>query len=97
LTPSLPQFLCTHSLNSWYPEKYLTSIKGYLFQNATILIVDDIIRNRILLKKSLIKTKAIILEATNGQEGIYLAAQHIHNLILMDITLPVMDGYEALT
>jgi two-component system sensor histidine kinase EvgS len=81
------------SLNS---EK-VPDFKHYHFENARILIVDDIISNRILLKEALIKTKATILEATNGQEGVDLAKQHIPDLILMDIKMPVMDGYEALT
>jgi len=70
--------------------------KRYHFEKATILIVDDILSNRILLKEALLKTKATILEATNGQEGVDLAKKHMPDLILMDIKMPVMDGYEAL-
>jgi len=77
-------------------SKKVPDLTYYHFENATILIVDDIISNRILLKEALMKTKATILEATNGQEGVDLAKQHIPDLILMDIKMPVMDGYEAL-
>jgi two-component system cell cycle response regulator DivK len=36
-----------------------------------------------------------LIEATNGQEGIELARKERPDLILMDIQLPVIDGYEA--
>jgi PAS domain S-box-containing protein len=70
--------------------------KHYSFEKATVLIVDDVESNRLLLKSFFLKTKAGILEATNGQEGVELAKQHIPDVILMDIKMPVMDGYEAL-
>jgi PAS domain S-box-containing protein len=77
-------------------SKNVPNFDHYHFENSTILIVDDISSNRILLKESLMKTKATILEATNGQEGFDMAKQHIPDLILMDIKMPVMDGYESL-
>jgi len=76
-------------------SKNTLNFKHYSFENATVLIVDDVKSNRLLLKSFLIKTKATIFEATNGQEGVELAKECIPDIILMDIVMPVMDGYEA--
>jgi len=76
-------------------SKNILDFKHYSFEKATVLIVDDFESNRTLLKSFLLKTKVTILEATNGQEGVELAKQHIPDIILMDIKMPVMDGHEA--
>ena len=61
----------------------------------TILIADDIKLNRELARKFLAPLKPRLLEATNGSEAIDLAKAYSPDLILMDIKMPVMDGYEA--
>ena len=68
-----------------------------VFQNKTILIVDDDMRNVFALSSILesrgMKTKV----ATNGVEAIELLEQDSDvSLVLMDIMMPVMDGYEAM-
>ena len=65
------------------------------FDNKTILIVDDIPDNRILLVDILEETGARLLEAENGQEAVEIASKEIPDLILMDIRMPVLDGLEA--
>ncbi len=60
-----------------------------------ILLVDDFADNRTLVKAFLKKINAYIDEATNGQEAVTSYTQQSYDLILMDIQMPVMDGYEA--
>jgi len=49
-----------------------------------------------LLKKLLEKTKAIIIHAENGKELLEKIDQVVPDLILLDINMPVMDGFESL-
>jgi two-component system cell cycle response regulator DivK len=60
-----------------------------------ILVVEDQEDNRAILRDLLSSAGYELIEATNGQEGIELARKERPDLILMDIQLPVIDGYEA--
>lgn len=60
-----------------------------------ILIVEDQEDNRAILRDLLTAHGYGYIEAINGEEGVRLAARERPDLILMDIQLPVMDGYEA--
>lgn len=60
----------------------------------TILIVEDIELNIDLLTQILEDNYHLIV-AQDGAQGVALTAQHLPDLVLMDISLPVMDGYEA--
>jgi len=60
-----------------------------------ILVVEDQEDNRAILRDLLTSVGYEILEAVNGEEGVRMAAAHRPDLILMDIQLPVIDGYEA--
>jgi len=62
-----------------------------------ILIVDDNPINIKLLEKSLEKGNYTILKAKNGQEGYEITLERKPDLILLDIMMPEMDGYEACT
>jgi two-component system, cell cycle response regulator DivK len=60
-----------------------------------ILIVEDQQDNRQILRDLLLSGGFEVLEAGDGKAGIAAARKHHPDLILMDIQLPVMDGYEA--
>jgi len=60
-----------------------------------VLIVDDNLINIKLLAKSLMKENYMVLEAKNGNDGYNLAVSEKPDLILLDIMMPVKDGYEV--
>jgi len=60
----------------------------------TILVVDDTEWNRDLMVQ-LLEDEYIILQAVDGEEGVRVAEQQRPDLILMDLGMPVMDGWEA--
>ncbi|MCG6135377.1 MAG: PAS domain S-box protein [Nostoc sp. LLA-1] len=64
-------------------------------ESYRVLIVDDQPENRLLLVSLLTSLGLEVREATNGQEAVNMWQQWQPQLILMDIRMPVMDGYEA--
>ncbi len=72
------------------PKHNLTDLTG-----GTVLIVDDGDANRKLIELVLNKAGCIITQATNGKIGSDLALDYEFDLILMDMQMPVMDGYQA--
>lgn len=65
------------------------------FEKGTILIVDDIDFNRELLSSYIEEYNLEIIQAENGKEAIEKAKENNPDLILMDMKMPEMDGYEA--
>jgi len=62
---------------------------------AKILLVEDNDMNRDMLSRRLVRKGYETVEAVDGQEGIAAARSSRPNLILMDMSLPVLDGWEA--
>jgi len=60
-----------------------------------ILLVEDFEDSRFSLSKLLQLEGYVVLEATDGAEGIEMAAREKPDLILMDLSLPVVDGLTA--
>ena len=60
-----------------------------------ILVVEDQEDNRRIVRDLLSASGYQLVEATTGEEGLKLAASEKPDLILMDIQLPGMDGYEV--
>lgn len=64
---------------------------------ARILIVDDSLMSRTNLKEILqTKNHEIVMEASNGEEACRIYSELEPDLVTMDITMPVMNGIEAL-
>ena len=63
--------------------------------SACILVVEDQEDNRRILRDLLASAGFDTVEAVTGEEGVRLAGEHVPDLILMDIQLPDIDGYEA--
>lgn len=62
---------------------------------AKILLVEDEEMNRDMLGRRLGRKGFEVLVAVDGQEAITMANEHSPDLILMDMSLPVLDGWEA--
>ncbi len=73
-------------------KNYLNNI---LFKNPLIIIAEDVQSNRQVIKGYLETYNITITEAVNGEECIDLVRKTRPDLILMDMQMPVMDGYTA--
>ena len=62
---------------------------------ARILLVEDNEMNRDMLSRRLGRRGHDVVIAVDGQEGVSLATSEIPDIILLDMSLPVMDGWEA--
>jgi signal transduction histidine kinase/CheY-like chemotaxis protein len=71
-------------------------ILGFEGEKQKILVVDDRWENRSVVINLLEPLGFEMLEAENGQEGLERATQWLPNLIITDLSMPVMDGYEML-
>jgi two-component system, cell cycle response regulator DivK len=60
-----------------------------------ILLVEDNELNRDMLSRRLQRRGFEVVNAVDGQEGVEMAHSEAPELILMDISLPIMDGWEA--
>lgn len=62
---------------------------------SKILVIEDDEQNHILMESVVSSMGHIVLHARNGQEGLDLAGSHRPDLILLDMRLPVMNGWEV--
>lgn len=60
-----------------------------------VLLVEDNELNRDMLSRRLERRGFNVLLAVDGQQGIDMAIEHIPEIILMDMNLPIIDGWEA--
>jgi CheY-like chemotaxis protein len=60
-----------------------------------VLLVEDNEMNRDMLSRRLTRRGFEVIFAVNGQEGVDLAVSERPDIILMDLSLPVLDGWEA--
>ena len=71
----------------------IVGVKG---KKPIVIIVDDRIENRVLLREVLESIDFAVLEASNGSKGLELATQHQPDLIITDLNIPVIDGFELM-
>lgn len=69
---------------------------GYQGERQTILVVDDKWENRSVIINLLESLDFVVVEAANGEEGFTKANEIKPNMIITDILMPVMNGYEFL-
>lgn len=60
-----------------------------------ILLVEDNEMNRDMLSRRLLRRGYEVIMALDGQEGVNLARSETPDIVLLDVSLPVLDGYEA--
>ena len=65
------------------------------FNGAMILLVEDIKTNQLVATEFLNLFDVSIIIANNGEEAVNLFEQHTFDLVLMDLQMPIMDGYTA--
>jgi CheY-like chemotaxis protein len=64
-------------------------------KSLTVLLVEDTEDNRFMMRRLLEMTGYRVVEAMNGEEAVKLAERETPQLILMDLSLPVLDGLAA--
>ena len=69
--------------------------RDYPTFGLSVLVVEDNRINRMVVRQMLAKFGCGVEEAVNGQEGVKAATRNRYDLILMDISMPVMDGVTA--
>ena len=70
-------------------------VNAVTFEPATILVTDDIEVNRNLVRGYLEQYGLNLLEAENGKEAVEVTKRYHPDVVLMDMKMPVMNGYEA--
>ena len=79
-----------------FKKEITISPDNVVFENATILIADDVKGNRRYIKDVLKNTCLTVLEAEDGTTAMALAEEHIPDLVIVDIYMPGMNGFEFL-
>jgi len=64
-------------------------------EKPLILVVDDELVGRIYIEKALLDDGYDVITAENGQQALLLVEQKSPNMIVMDVMMPIMDGYQA--
>ena len=64
-------------------------------RDLKVLLVEDVEDTRHFMRLELEEQGFIVFEAENGQVGVEIAAREKPDVILMDLTLPLMDGFTA--
>lgn len=77
------------------PQRQLTPFNAGNLENKRVLVVDDNEMNRLVATTILKEYGVEVTECTNGAEAVELTRSNPSDLILMDIQMPVMDGFEA--
>ncbi|TCL01397.1 PAS/PAC sensor hybrid histidine kinase [Shimia isoporae] len=76
-------------------EKTVEKLDGTLLVGAKVLLAEDNRTNRLVIEKFLQGTQVDLSMAVNGQEAVDAAIQSMPDIILMDMSMPIMDGLEA--
>lgn len=85
-------------VNSKDTEEFAsTPIDMSQFHNINILLVEDNAVNQMIATAILLQGKSNVICANNGEEGIKILLERDIDIILMDIHMPIMDGYTAST
>ncbi|MCB9091459.1 MAG: response regulator [Halobacteriovoraceae bacterium] len=77
------------------PKDHSMKNETISLNNLNILVVDDAEENRLLLMAILENCGCKVSCATNGEEGVKLALETQFDAIVMDIQMPLLDGYQA--
>lgn len=76
------------------PAKAQKQVK-YQWKGKNILVAEDVDTNFVFVEAALRKTKANVIRAENGKEAVEIINNQAVDVVLMDIQMPEMNGYEA--
>lgn len=62
---------------------------------TTVLVIDDSPSELAEFRDMLAKNDFHVLEAVNGEQGCQMAEEHLPDVILMDVVMPEMNGFQA--
>jgi CheY-like chemotaxis protein len=62
----------------------------------TVLVVDDHADTRVVVRWMLERWGCLVLEASDGHEAVEVTVVHRPDLVVMDLSMPVADGYDAI-
>jgi signal transduction histidine kinase/DNA-binding NarL/FixJ family response regulator len=88
-------FEVTFPVVDWAAVAISGPITGYSGPRHRVLVVDDSLENRLVLLNLLEPLGFEVILAENGREGVDKAAESQPDLVLMDLVMPVMMGFEA--
>jgi len=77
------------------PAESVRTVLQSRLDGMNILVVDDSLDNQTLFAQLLELAGASVTTATDGKEAVEKATAEVFDVILMDLQMPVMDGYEA--
>ncbi len=92
----LAQFSAGRSSLTPAPAPAEGNIVGEQKDNATVLVVDDAPGNRELLSKQLARQGYAVIMASNGREALQLLRSHQIDIVLLDVLMPELDGFQTL-
>lgn len=76
-------------------QQFAEGIPPIRFDGVKILLVDDAADNRLLVSRYIKLTGAQVESAENGLEALEMVSNKDYDVLLMDLQMPIMDGYEA--
>lgn len=77
-----------------FNTQFTIAVEKVLPGQLTVLIAEDVLENYLLLQ-AILKKQYRLLYATNGKLAVEMFKEHNPDLVLMDIKMPIMDGFEA--
>ena len=77
-------------------REYDNEFKPDSWEKATILLVDDDYTSFLLIEEILVPAKVKLIYASNGLIAVNMCHKGAIDLVLMDLCMPVMDGFEAI-
>jgi PAS domain S-box-containing protein len=77
------------------PEQVQSLVPDHVLLNARVLVVEDSQANQMVARAVLEKAGCEVELVSNGQEAVETAREHHFDVILMDLSMPVMDGLQA--
>jgi CheY-like chemotaxis protein len=98
IDPGSAEKVLFHNYEATKPPTKIRSVTPPVsLQNLQILVVDDSLDNQLIISHLLRRAGAMVETADNGRDGVDKAITGNFSLVLMDLQMPVMDGFNAIS